>query len=235
MGFLQDAIAIFKKRNLRFIESYKEAEDVYTFHFEKDKDLTWKAGQHGLFSITHKKVKNGTKPFTIASAPSEQIVKLTMKIGKNPSEFKQAMLELQKGMSISMSGPVGAFSLQDNQPSLLIAGGIGITPFRSILQQLANEAPTNQQQITLLYMDSDNSYIYQDELNELAKHASIQVQYMASRNDLEQAIDQFITNHKDDGKYFVAGPKSMVDAIANDIKGKNIAKKSIFKDSFFGY
>ncbi|MBZ9534268.1 hypothetical protein KGR20_08315 [Cytobacillus oceanisediminis] len=71
MSFFQDMIAVFKKRELVFIESYKESEYVYTFVFEKEKDLTWKAGQHGLFSITHKKVKNPTKPFTISSAPSE--------------------------------------------------------------------------------------------------------------------------------------------------------------------
>ena len=59
MSFFKDAIAIFKKRELAFIESYKESENVYTFLFEKEKDVTWKAGQHGLFTITHKKIKNG--------------------------------------------------------------------------------------------------------------------------------------------------------------------------------
>ena len=58
MSFFQDTLSIFKKRELLFLESHKESEDVYTFLFEKEKDLTWKAGQHGLFSITHKKIKN---------------------------------------------------------------------------------------------------------------------------------------------------------------------------------
>ena len=73
------------------------------FLFEKDKDLTWKAGQHGLFTITHKKIKNPTRPFTVASAPTENVVKLTIGISDDPSDFKKAMLELKQGMKISMS------------------------------------------------------------------------------------------------------------------------------------
>ena len=112
MSFIKDALAIFKKRELLFLESSKESEDVYSFLFEKDKELSWKAGQHGLFSITHKKIKNPTRPFTVASASTENIVKLTMKMNDNPSEFKQAMLELKQGMKISMAGPVGSFYLK---------------------------------------------------------------------------------------------------------------------------
>lgn len=58
MSFFQDTLSIFKKRELLFVESYKESDGVYSFLFGKEKDLTWKAGQHGLFSITHKKIKN---------------------------------------------------------------------------------------------------------------------------------------------------------------------------------
>jgi ferredoxin-NADP reductase len=126
MSFFQDILPIFKKRELLFLESYKESEDVYTFLFEKEKDLTWKAGQHGLFSITHKTIKKPTRPISVASAPTENIVKITIGISDDPSDFKKAMLELKQGMKVSMSGPVGTFYLKDNSPTLLIAGGIGM-------------------------------------------------------------------------------------------------------------
>lgn len=74
MSFFKDMISVFRKRELILIESSRETEDVYTFTFKKDKDLTWTAGQYGLFSITHKKIKNPTKPFSIASAPTENVV-----------------------------------------------------------------------------------------------------------------------------------------------------------------
>src|SRR3954469_743386 len=186
MSFFQDALSIFKKKDLIFLESYKESEDIYTFLFEKEKDLTWKAGQHGLFNIIHKKIKNPIRPFTVASAPTENVVRLTMRISDNPSDFKKAMLELKQGMKIKLSGPVGGFYLKDNSPTLLIAGGIGITPFRAILKQLEAEGNGVEQQIHLLYMDSRNSFIYKDELDRIANNTSISVTYLDLRDGLHQ-------------------------------------------------
>ena len=235
MSFFQDMLSIFKKRELLFLESYKEAADVYSFLFEKEKDLTWKAGQHGLFSITHRKIKNPTRPFTLASAPTENNVKITMGIKDDPSEFKKAMLELKQGMKVSMSGPVGSFYLKDDNPTLLIAGGIGITPFRSIVKQIEAGGNVIDKPIHLLYLDSNNSYLFKDELDGIAMNTSINITYLNSRNDLHQEIDKFSTLNKNDGKYFIAGPKSMVDSISSYLQNNSISKRNIKKDSFFGY
>jgi len=235
MGFLQDAIAVFKKRELVLIDSRRESDDVYTFTFDKPSGLIWKAGQHGLFTITNKSVKNGTRPFTVSSAPAENVVKLTMRIGDNPSEFKSAMLELKPGMKISMSGPLGAFHLQDGSPSLLIAGGIGITPFRAMLRQAAADGGSVKDPIQLLYLDSKQCYLFKDELDELASRAGISVTYLDSRDGLQREIDQFTALHKEDGSMFIAGPKAMVDSITAYLKDRNVPKRNIKKDVFIGY
>lgn len=236
MGFFQDDILpIFKKRELLFLKRYTESEGVYTFLFEKEKDLTWKAGQHGLFDITHKTIKNPTRPFCVASAPTENVVKITTRISDDPSDFKKALLELKQGMKIRMSGPVGSFYLKHNSPSLLIAGGIGITPFRSIVKQVAAEGNGDDQQINLLYMDSTKSFIYKDELDEMANNTSINVTYLDSRNDLHQEIDKFIGLYKNDGKYFIAGSKSMIDSMAIYLQNHHISKRNIKKGTFTGY
>ncbi|WP_428912252.1 FAD-dependent oxidoreductase [Niallia sp. Krafla_26] len=235
MNFFQDRISIFKKRDLLFLESYKESEEVYTFLFQKEKDLTWKAGQYGLFTITNKKIKNSTKPFTIASTPKENEVRLTMRIGDNPSDFKKEMLELKQGMKVRMSGPVGNFYLKDNSPTLLVAGGIGITPFRAILKQIEAEGNEVGKQVQLLYMDSKMSFIFKDELDRIANNSSISVSYLNSRNDLYQEMDHFINLNKNNGRYFIAGSKSMVDSISTHMQNQNVSKKEIKKDAFFGY
>ncbi|MBP2079144.1 FAD-dependent oxidoreductase [Oceanobacillus polygoni] len=235
MSFFKDMIAVFKKRELSFLESYKESEGVYTFLFEKPDDFTWKAGQHGLFSITHKKIKNATRPFTVASAPAENVVRLSMRINDNPSDFKQAMLELNQGMKVSMSGPVGPFYLENKSPTILIAGGIGITPFRSILKQIEAEGNLHENPIHLLYLDSDKSYIFKDELDEIANNPAIHVTYLDARDDLHQEIDTFSDLYKNDGKYFIAGPKSMVESISSHLRNMDVPKRNIKKDAFFGY
>lgn len=235
MSFLKDALSIFKKSELLFIERNKESEDVYTFVFEKPTDLTWKAGQHGLFSITHKKIKDSIRPFTVASAPTENNLKITMRISDAPSEFKKATLELEKGMKVSMSGPVGSFYLKDNSPTLLIAGGIGITPFRAMVKQLEAEGNGAAKQIQLLYMDSKKSYVFKDELDEIANNTSIRVTYLDSRDDLHREIEKFHTAFKNNGKYLIAGSKSMVDSLTTDLINNNISKRNIKKDTFRGY
>jgi len=235
LGFLQDVLSMFKKRELALIASNKEADGVYTFLFEKGKDMNWQPGQYGLFTITHKKVKNPTKPFSIASAPSEDAVRLTMRIGDAPSEFKKAMLELQPGMTIKMTGPVGSFFLQDSSPSLLIAGGIGITPFRAIAKQLEAEGQRNGRPVHLLYLDSEGSYPYKEELEATAERTSLRITYLESRDALNQEIDKFAGEHKGSGKYFVAGPKGMVDSISDYVQKNGVSKANIKKDAFFGY
>lgn len=237
MGFLQDnLLPFFKKSQLAFVESYKEAEDVYTFLFEKEKELTWKPGQYGLFSITHKKIKNGTRPLSVASAPSENVVRITTTIKEQPSEFKTALLELKKGMSVVMRGPVGPFYLNDQRsPSLLIAGGIGITPFRSLIKQLEAERGGDKDPISLLYLDSNESYLYKEELDAIASRIPIKITYLASRDDLHQEIDAFTSSHRNDGHYYMAGPKAMVESMSSYLQTKQVPKQRIKKDAFFGY
>src|SRR5690625_4134559 len=106
MSLIKDAIGIFNKRDLIFVEKMKQFNNIYTFIFEKDHDVTWEAGQHGLFHITHKKIKNSTRPFTISSFPSENKINITTKIGENPSDYKKELLQLKQGMKIKMNGPV---------------------------------------------------------------------------------------------------------------------------------
>ncbi|SFS56344.1 FAD-dependent oxidoreductase [Paenibacillus sp. 453mf] len=236
MSFFKDMFSIFKKRELSFLESYKESDGVYTFVFEKDKDLTWRAGQYGLFSITHRAVKNATKPFSIASIPSEKVVKITTRIGDTPSDYKQAMLELRQGMKIKVSGPVGAFYLDKESPSLIIAGGIGITPIRSILKQLETVEDGEERPVRLLYLDSQGSYLFKDELDEMASHLPwIQINYLDSREHLDQEISRFISEYNNNGKYYAAGPKSMVDSVSSYLQSNAITKQNIKKDAFFGY
>lgn len=235
MSFFRDAISIFKKRDLVLLDSYKETEDVYTFLFEKEEDLTWEAGQHGLFTITHKKVKNSTRPFTVASAPTENVVQITMRISDNPSDFKKAMLEFKKGMTIKLSGPVGSFNIKDKNPTLLIAGGIGVTPFRAMLKQIEKEGNNDEKQIHFLYLDSKKPFIFKDELDAIANNSSITVTYLDSRDDLHQEMDKFIALNKNNGNYFIAGPKSMVDSISTYIQNQNVPKRNIKKDVFYGY
>ncbi|KMJ57221.1 oxidoreductase [Bacillus sp. LL01] len=229
MSFFKDALSIFKKSELVLIEKVKETEGVYSFIFKKDKDLTWKPGQHGLFTITHKKIKNNTKPLTVASIPSEDVVKITTKIGDNPSDFKSALLELEAGMKISMSGPVGSFYAKDDSPALFIAADIGITPFRAMIKQI--EAEVNvEKQVKLLYLNSQGSHIYKEDL----ANTDVVVSFLTTNNELFQEIDRFTEKYNDKGQYFIAGSKPFVNTLTEHLKSNNISKRNVKRDVFVG-
>jgi ferredoxin-NADP reductase len=170
-------------------------------------------------------------PLSVASSPTEGVVKITTGISADPSDFKKALLELEKGMTISMSGPVGLFYSKNSSPSLFIAAWIGITPFRAMIKQMEIEGTGFEKQVKLLYLDSGKSYIYKDELD---KNTSIEVTYFETIHDLYQEIDTFITTHNNDGNYLIAGSKPNVEAITNHLKNKNISKQNIKKDVFRG-
>lgn len=234
MGFVQDnLIPFFKKRTLHLVEYRKESEDVYTFVFKMEEGVAWKAGQYGLFTITHKSVKNGTRPFSVSSAPAEGVIGLTTRIGNQPSAFKQALLELTPGMTILMRGPVGPFYLVDDSPTLLVAGGIGITPFRSILKQL-DAARRDGGKLQLLYLDGNQEYIFKDELDDIAERISTGVTYVNSREQLQGEILKF-SELNGSGKYYIAGPKSMVESVTAYLQSNQVSKANIKKDVFIGY
>lgn len=226
MSFFKDALSIFKKSELVFIEKVKESEGVYSFLFKKDQDLTWKPGQHGLFTITHKKIKNGTKPLTVSSTPNEGVVRVTTTIGDEPSEFKRALMEFEQGMKISMSGPVGSFYLKEDGPALFIAADIGITPFRAILKQMERENKANQ--IKLLYLNNENLHIYKEDFR------NVDIEFITTKEQLMHEINAFTEKHKENGQYFVAGSKDAVNMVVEHLKSKNIPKRNIKKDIFVG-
>lgn len=236
MGFLTDnLIPIFKKTELTFKEKIQESDQVYTFVFDKVNIAGWKAGQYGLISIAHKKMKNGTKPFSLASAPNENDIRITTVIGSEPSEFKKALLELEPGMKVSMSGPLGPFYLKGSSPVVLIAAGIGITPIRSMVKQLEAEGTGASRPIQLLYVDSQRPHLFRDELDGISGAISMNVNYLNARDELYQELEKLSAAGSGDKQYYIAGPKSMVDEIVSYLQNKKVSKKNITKDAFFGY
>jgi Flavodoxin reductases (ferredoxin-NADPH reductases) family 1 len=236
MGFLQDnLIPFFRQREIVFRESRREADDVVSFLFDKPDDLTWKAGQYGLFTITHRKIKNATKPFSVSSAPAENVIRITTIVKDNPSEFKRALLELKPGMKVTMRGPVGPFYLKDKAPVLLVAGGIGITPIRSMLRQIELEGSGDGRRIRLLYMDGDRRFVFRDELDRIAAHAGAAVDYLESRDGLSRELDRLADAYRTNGRIMIAGPQSMANALAAELRSRKIPKPNVVKDAFFGY
>ena len=164
---------------LKLIEKEHLTDNVWAFRFEPSKPLKWVAGQYISVELPHDSPDGeGTKRwFTISSAPFEKIVQITTRV--THSTFKQALSKLHIGGELQLlDKPHGDFVWQDSSLSVVfIAGGIGITSFRSILKQRAHDRlPLT---VELIYGNRTSDIAFKEELDAYAAHdPAFKVQYV---------------------------------------------------------
>ncbi len=112
-----------------------EALDTKSFVFDPAGLTEHRAGQYILVKLdVPEDPRKGSRSFSLANAPTEPFILLTTRI-RNTSVFKQRLAAMKPGDTLSAKGPLGRFILHDDdRPALLLAGGIGVTPFRSMIK-----------------------------------------------------------------------------------------------------
>src|SRR5579859_490803 len=120
---------------VQFITKEQVAKDTYTFYFKRPEAFDFFPGMYNRWTlpITATDGRGSSRFFTISSSPLENKLTVTTKIIQ--SDFKKALLNLREGSEIKIFGPMGNFILDEAnvKPRVLIAGGIGITPYHSML------------------------------------------------------------------------------------------------------
>src|SRR5262245_11042654 len=116
------------------------AEGTMAFHLEKPAGFQFKPGQYINVTLINPREtddEGSTRSFSIASAPFEEDLVVATRM--RDTAFKRVFKTLSVGSEIRISGPWGSFTLQadESRPAVFLVGGIGITPFRSIILQAA--------------------------------------------------------------------------------------------------
>lgn len=220
---------------LKFLRKRREEENVKTFVFEPEKNLEWIAGQYLIYNLEHKNKDNRGKMrfFTISAPPFEKNPSITTRIfNKNRSSFKTALLNLKKGDFIEAKGPDGDFILKDlKKEYVFIAGGIGITPFHSILKQLDFER--KKVKIIVLNSNHTSDFIFKKELDDFTKNnKNLKIIYFVSPERIDK---NEILKVPKDAIFYVSGPDPMVEEIEKILEEIKIPKKNIRSDYFSGY
>ncbi len=223
---------------LKLVKRRQETSDVTTFIFDPQEQLTWKPGQYLHYVLHHRPTddRGSDRWFTNSAAPFENQVRLTTRHATNRSStFKQKLFALKEGKNIEISGVMGDFILDDPDKSyVFIAGGIGVTPFRSILKQLDHDKkPIN---VTLLYANHDENITFKNELETIASHnPNFKIQYVLSPEHIdEEKIREYIPDMKKP-LFYVSGPEPMVDTLIETLKKMGVAENNIKGDWFPGY
>ena len=145
---------------MQLISKIKETKDVTSFIFEPQEKIQWLPGQFLHYNLPHDNPDNrGTERwFTISAAPFEGHIQLTTRQAiQGGSTFKKALFDLKIGGYIDADTPDGCFLINPSyKKHIFIAGGIGITPYRSMIVQANND--NKMPDIYLLYKNHDQEF-----------------------------------------------------------------------------
>lgn len=122
----------------KLIRREEVAEGTMAFHFEKPSGFTFKAGQSAdvtLVDPPETDAEGNTRTFSIASPPFENELVFTTRM--RDTAFKRSLKNAALPTEVKIGSAAGSFTLHKNQakPAVFLAGGIGITPFLSIVRQ----------------------------------------------------------------------------------------------------
>lgn len=221
-----------------------EADNITTFYFKPEKPVHFTAGQFAEWTIKHPySDERGIKRwFTISSSPTEELVSITTKrAAEKGSSFKKSLWNLKPGDEILMSEPMGDFVLPKliQTPLVFVAGGIGITPFHSILSWLA--ATNEERPIKLLYgVRNEDEIIFQDTFQKAGVHTTIVVSDPSSawggeRGRITAEMILGLEKPTDDTLIYVSGPEPMVEGLEKDLKRAGLKKHQFVGDFFPNY
>jgi len=217
--------------SLKLLSSHDEAGNVRTFVFETG-GLTWVAGQAQAYILPQagSDEKARERWFTISSAPSEKTINISTRVSQ--SAFKQALNKLRPGDQIQAHSLEGDFTWEARQGArvVLIAGGIGITPFRSFLTERHIAGKTLG--ATLIYFNRTNDVPFRRELEALAaKHRDFTIHIVIGESITADRIAQLAPPPKD-VTFYLSGPEPMVETVGGTLKERGF---SIKQDWFPGY
>jgi ferredoxin-NADP reductase len=238
--------------NARFVLRVKErnriALDTYEFVLPAPPRFKFKPGQYMEWTLGHDHPddRGNRRYFTIASAPTEHNIRLAVKFYPESSTFKQAMLASRDTVLLA-SQLAGDFTLPDDprQKCIFIAGGIGITPFRSMIKYLLDRR--QRRPITVFYASRTvDDIVYKDVFDRAQQELGIRTIYTVTDNrnlpagwpgKVGRITPEMIRSIVPDYReciFYISGPRSMVDSFRDSINQLGGRALRIRTDYFAG-
>jgi ferredoxin-NADP reductase len=234
----------------KLLNRVEVAQDTMAFHFEKPMGFDFKPGQSvdlTLMNPPETDAEGNTRTFSIASAPFEnQLMFATRMRG---TAFKSSLKTLAIGTTVKMDSAMGSFTLHKNaaKPAVFLAGGIGITPFFSMVRQADHDhAPHKLQLFCSNRRPEDTPFL--DILQELEK-SDPNFQLICTMTDMTKSTKEWKgeTGLVDKGMlsrhlttlqgpiYYIAGPPAMVADVRKMLVASDVDEDDIRTEDFAGY
>lgn len=226
------------------------AEGTMLFKFEKPEGFVFKAGQTidlTLINPPETDAEGNTRTFSIVAAPHDPYLAIATRL--RDTAFKRVLRDLPEGAELQFDGPFGDLVLHEKvaRPAVILAGGIGITPFHSIIADATHRNLPHK--IVLIYSNrrpEDAPFL--GELEQFAKQNS-NFTFVPTMTEPEKSTQPWagtrglidaamVGQHVPPGTepiYYLAGPPSMVKAMRELLGGMGVSNDDIRTEEFSGY
>jgi ferredoxin-NADP reductase len=225
------------------------AEQTMAFSFAKPGDWTYRAGQFidiTLIDPPETDAEGNTRGFSLSSAPSDDLITITTRLRN--TAFKRVLQAMPLGTRVRIEGPFGNLRLHNaDRPAVVLTGGIGITPFRSILVETIRSGGLPYPVVLLYANRRPRDAAYLDELRSLAEQDA-NLRFVPTMSEPaagdawtgEQGrIDgAMLARHLEgvtDPIYYLTGPPGMVQGLRAMLIEAGIDEDDIRTEEFTGY
>lgn len=233
---------------LEFLKKEKIANDTYTFTFERTRDFDFKPGQYIkiYLSIPNPDERGSSRYFTISSSPTDRdFLTITTKIVK--SSFKLTLNKMKPGEKVNIFGPLGYFDFdgKNKKQKVFLAGGIGITPFHSIIRYI-DQKSLSLNVILIVSFALKDDVIFCNEMKKIeSANSNINIVYTLTKEKKlypnfekgridENMIKKYVQDYKE-SKFFVVGSEAFEISMIEIVKKMGLSQDYIFSENFPGY
>ncbi len=226
------------------------AEGTMGFYFAKPAGLQFKAGQYmdiTLIDPPETDAEGNIRSLSIASAPEEGHLLFATRM--RDTAFKRFLRSASMETEVRMEGPMGSFTLHNNpsKPAVFLAGGIGITPFSSIIRH-ADKASLPHRLFLFYSNRRPEDAAFMDTLRELEKQ-NRNYKFIPSMSEMNKSAQpwngepgfinqEMLSRHLSALQgpiYYIAGPPAMVAAMRQMLNGAGVDEDDIRTEEFAGY
>jgi glycine betaine catabolism B len=235
--------------NAEILEVRDETPSVKTFLFSRPNvPFNFRPGQYMAVKLSDVSDPRGdSRTFSISSSPTDEDgISVTTRLG--PSPFKQHLFQVTRGKEVNLWAPFGNFVLEVDHPTVLLGGGIGITPFRSMIRFAA--AKKFKLPVVLLYSSRvTEEIVYRSEFEALAQNwpgfrpvlcvsrpGESKKPWSGRTGHVDAGLIQEATLGLRDPVYYACGPPAMVQELAEQLGEKlHVPSQSVRTELFNGY
>ncbi|MGW2565194.1 ferredoxin reductase family protein [Streptomyces sp. NPDC001537] len=218
------------RHQLRVSAVVHESDNVVSIYMTgRDLDrMPAQAGQFFLWRFLTRDRWWQANPFSLSAAPDGRTLRLTAKAAGVGSA---ALRHVKVGTRVFAEGPYGAFTTlhRTKSESLLIAGGVGVTPIRAILEDIAGHA------VVIYRVASDRDAVLYDELRELAAAKGAQLHLVTGPAVPDKLAPRELARlvpDIGDRDVFLCGPPPMMNAVLRSLGDLGVPKQQIHFERF---